>query len=114
MMPEQTYMYAYVSLPHQDQRERYSQKCYRDGRRVVLASYDLMGSERFSFKEKLRKSMKGMNQSAERWVSEVRQGTTKRRFAIRVLRTKLGFYSCFIRSVGCFTSCVGHRDNFMK
>ncbi|CAD5321245.1 unnamed protein product [Arabidopsis thaliana] len=75
MMPEQTYMYAYVTLPHHDQRERYTQKCYRDGRRIVLASYDLMGSERFSFKEKLRKSMKGMNESAERWVSEVRQGS---------------------------------------
>ncbi|EOA29163.1 hypothetical protein CARUB_v10025430mg [Capsella rubella] len=109
MMPEQTYMYAYVTLPQDDQRERDSQKCYRDGRRVVLASYDLMGSESFSFKGKLRQSMKGMNESAERWVSEVRQGTTKRRFAIRVLRTKLGLYSCFIRSVGFLTSCVGAR-----
>ncbi|KAL1191171.1 hypothetical protein V5N11_014235 [Cardamine amara subsp. amara] len=110
MMSEQTCMYAYVTLLHHDQSEHYARKCYRDRRRVVLASYDLMGSESFSFKEKLRKSVKGMNESAERWVSEVRQGTTKRRFAIRVLRTKLGFYSCFIRSVKCFTSCVGHRD----
>ncbi|ESQ38958.1 hypothetical protein EUTSA_v10001781mg [Eutrema salsugineum] len=106
-MSEQTYMYAYVTLPRHDQSEWYSRKCYRDGRRVVLANYDLMGSKSFSFKEKLRKSVKGINESAERLVLDVRQGTTKRRFAIRVLRTKLGFYSCFLTSIRRFTSCFG-------
>lgn len=113
-MSEQTSTYAYVTLTHHDQSEWYSRKCYREGRRVVLANYDLMGSEKFSFKDKLSKSVKGINEAAERWVLEVRQGATKRRFAIRVLRTKLGFYTCFLRCIGRFTSCLGHRDQFTK
>ncbi|CAN8284593.1 unnamed protein product [Cochlearia groenlandica] len=102
-MSDQTYMYAYVTLLHYDQREWHTKKSYREGRRVVLANYDLMGSKSFSFKDKIRKSMKGFNEETERWVWELRQGTTKRRFANRVLRTKLGLYSCLLRSVRCFT-----------
>ncbi|CAF2300882.1 BnaA04g25060D [Brassica napus] len=113
-MSEQKYMYAYVTLPHHDQSEWYSQKCYRDGRRVVLASYDLNGPESFSFKEKLRKSAKGMNEAAEQWVSEVRRGTTKRGFAIRVVRQNLAsILSSFVVSK-VLRSCLGHRGDFVK
>ncbi|KAH0930768.1 hypothetical protein HID58_016495 [Brassica napus] len=109
-----SYMYAYVTLPHHDQSEWYSQKCYRDGRRVVLASYDLNGPESFSFKEKLRKSAKGMNEAAEQWVSEVRRGTTKRGFAIRVVRQNLAsILSSFVVSK-VLRSCLGHRGDFVK
>ena len=85
-----------------------------DGRRVVLASYDLNGPESFSFKEKLRKSAKGMNEAAEQWVSEVRRGTTKRGFAIRVVRQNLAsILSSFVVSK-VLRSCLGHRGDFVK
>ncbi|KAG2309562.1 hypothetical protein Bca52824_029310 [Brassica carinata] len=38
-----------------------------------VGNYDLKGPESFSFKEKLRKSAKGMNEAAEQWVSARRE-----------------------------------------
>ncbi|XP_044466793.1 uncharacterized protein LOC123196751 [Mangifera indica] len=80
---------------------------YWHARREFLKSYHLSSQHKndleFTFKEKLRRSVKEINEVALEIVSSIRKGMSKRRIGLRVYRIKVALPSWEILSVGCFT-----------
>ncbi|XAR71171.1 hypothetical protein NMG60_11028308 [Bertholletia excelsa] len=75
---------------------------YWQARRAFLTSYSLSAERKslgWSFKDKMKKSVKGLNEMAMAVVLEVRQ-VSRRRIGVRVYRFTLAWPSFFI--VRCF------------
>ncbi|GFY92788.1 hypothetical protein Acr_08g0011840 [Actinidia rufa] len=86
-----------ITSPVGDDYGWYGRK-YCHARRAFLTSYHF--SERNGFKEKMKRSVKGLNKAAMDVVFEVRREVSKRRFGVRVYRFTIAWPSLFM--VRCF------------
>ncbi|KAK9288343.1 hypothetical protein L1049_016796 [Liquidambar formosana] len=90
----------YESLQANDYGGSFRRGCdYWYARQAFLNSYHF--SEQNGFKEKLRRSVKELNELAMGLISEIRQEMAKRRLGTRVFKFRLGWPSLAV--VRCFT-----------
>lgn len=75
-----------------------------EARRAFLNSYHLSleRNNNGSFKEKLKKSVKEVNEAAMGLVLGMRRGVSKRRVGIRVFRIKMSSQSLTLVTIRCF------------
>ncbi|KAJ6366527.1 hypothetical protein OIU77_003007 [Salix suchowensis] len=85
---------------------------YRVARRAFLSSYHF--SEKNGIRDKLRRSVKEMNEVVVGVVSEIRQEICKRRVGIKVFRFTLGLPSMILFRVRCFAPWIGKRRELMQ
>ncbi|THG07344.1 hypothetical protein TEA_025849 [Camellia sinensis var. sinensis] len=80
---------------------------YWHARRAFLTSYHFSERKNTGFKEKMKKSLKGLNEVAMKVFLPVRGGMYKRKIGVRVYRFTVGGPTLFI--VRCFVPWA-HKD----
>nr|KYP58434.1 hypothetical protein KK1_013841 [Cajanus cajan] len=85
-----------------------------EARRAFLNSYHLSLDQRNnnngSFKEKLKKSVREVNEAAMGVVLGMRRGVSKRRVGIRVFRVKMSAQSLALVTMRCFIPWLKKSD----
>ncbi|TKY48324.1 hypothetical protein E2542_SST25740 [Spatholobus suberectus] len=83
-----------------------------EARRAFLNSYHLSleRNNNGSFKEKLKKSVREVNEAATGVVLGMRRGVSKRRVGIRVFRVKMTSQSVARVTMRCFIPWLNKRD----
>lgn len=80
-------------------------------RRAFLNSYHFnLERENGSFKEKMKRSMKEVNEGAMRVVLGMRRGMHKRRLGIRAYRVTMALPSMFLVTMRCFMPWFNKKD----
>lgn len=85
---------------------------YRNARRAFLSSYHF--SEENGIRDKLRRSVKEINEVVRGVVSDIREEICKRRIRIKVFRFSLGLPCLILSSVRCFAPWIGRRRELMQ
>lgn len=83
---------------------------YWQARRAFLSSYQL--SKRKGLKEKMKRSVKGLNEAAMAAVLEVRREVSRRRVGVRVYRLTVGWPAWFM--VRCFVPWAYEDNNQLR
>ncbi|KAH7834760.1 hypothetical protein Vadar_019419 [Vaccinium darrowii] len=100
---QQIYGWQSIASPMNDD---YGQECdYWHARRAFLSSYHF--SERRGLKEKVKRSLKGLNEAAKGVVLEVRREIS-RRVGVRVYKLTMGWPALF--TIRCFVPWP-YKDN---
>ncbi|KAJ6908620.1 hypothetical protein NC651_018879 [Populus alba x Populus x berolinensis] len=85
---------------------------YRNARRAFLSSYHF--SEENGVRDKLRRSVKEINEVVRGVVSDIREEICKRRIRIKAFRFSFGLPCLILSSVRCFAPSIGKRRELMQ
>ncbi|KAJ4822676.1 hypothetical protein Tsubulata_027240 [Turnera subulata] len=108
--PRQHSAYRLDYYYFEDNTGNYNKQEYYQARRAFLSSYRF-AEENDGFKDKLKKSVKGLNGAVMGAVSDARKEMAERRVGIKVLKITIALPSLSVVSLRCFTPWISKKSD---